>query len=94
MTATGEQAAPASVPQVVASYATYLRTRTGASPATSVTGDHAALTLSIGDRILVLAFECQRREWSLRSAEVRNGDQATAFARGKLAGAVTALLRP
>jgi len=83
---------PDLMPQVVASYAAYLYIRTHTAPVTTVTSDRAELGLTIRDKALVLAFECRNREWSLRRAEVRHGDQSAAFTRGELAAAVTALL--
>jgi len=57
---------PALVPQVIASYGAYLHTRTHLPPETTLTGDHAQLNISIGDKTLVLAFHLRSREWSLR----------------------------
>lgn len=82
------------VPQVVATYAAYLRARTHAAPSATVSGDHAEVSLSIGDKALMLAFHCNHREWALRSAEVRRGEQVAAFTRGELTEAVDALLEP
>lgn len=85
---------PGPLPQVIASYATYLRVRTGITPSATVTDDQAELILDIDDKTLLLAFGYRRQEWSLRSAEVRNREQATTFTCGQLADAVTALERP
>ncbi len=84
----------APVPQVVATYATYLRARAHAAPSATVSGDQAEVSLSIGDKTLVLAFHCNHREWALRRAEVRRGEQAATFTRGELTEAVGALLEP
>ncbi len=85
---------PALVPQVVASYAAYLHTRTHLPPETTVTGNHAQLNVSVGERTLVLAFHLRSREWALRSAELRCGQKIATFTLGELAEAVAALLRP
>lgn len=87
-------AGPGVVPRVVASYAVYLHARTRAVPEATVVGDRAGLVLAVGDTTLVLEFGCRGRDWSLRSAEVRSGEQTATFARGELAAAVTALLHP
>lgn len=76
-----DAADPALVPQVVASYAAYLRAKTHATPEVTVTGDQAELTLTVGDKTLRLAFECHRREWSLRRAELHRSEQAATFTR-------------
>jgi len=98
MTTTSQQqaspAGSAAVPQVIASYAAYLQARTRTIPQATVRGDHADLTLSIGTKALVVAFQLRQREWSLRSAELRHGERTATFTRGQLAEAVTALLRP
>jgi hypothetical protein len=82
------------VPHVVASYAAYLNTRTRATPDTAISGDDAQLTVSIGTKILLLAFKYRHTDWYLRSTELRDGDQTTTYARGELAKAVAALMRP
>ncbi len=90
-----QQAGPGSVvpvPQVVASYAAYLRTRTRAEPQVSVAGDRAQVGVSVRGKTLVLAFQVRRREWSLDGAELRCGEQVAAFGRHELTRAVTALL--
>jgi hypothetical protein len=46
------------VPQVVASYATYLRARTHTEPEATIAGDHAELAVGTGQKTLVLAFDC------------------------------------
>jgi len=85
---------PDLVPQVIASYAAYLHTRTHLAPETTVTGDHAQLNVSVGDKTLALTFHLRSREWSLRSAELRSSHEIATFTRGELAEAVAALLRP
>ena len=86
-----EEAVP--VPQVVASYAAYLRTRTQTEPEVSVVGSRAA-QVSVGskDKTLTLTFGRRSREWSLDGADVRHGEQLTRFNRRELARAVAALL--
>jgi len=81
------------VPQVVASYAAYLRTRTQAEPEVSVAASHAA-QVSVGrmGTTLTLTFGCRKGEWSLDSAEVRRSEQTSTFKRRELAKAVAALL--
>jgi len=87
-----EPGCAAEVPQVVASYAGYLRTRTHAEPQISVTGFHAEVSAGVRDKTLVLAFGYRNGGWSLDSAEIRHGEKTTAFGRRELAGAVAALL--
>ncbi len=81
-----------SVPQVVASYAAYVRTRAQAEPDTSVSGDRAQVSVTRNGRTLVLAFGRRKREWILDSAEVRRGEHAAKFGRHELAKAMAALL--
>lgn len=89
--AEADQAVP--VPQVVASYATYLHTRTLAEPEISVVGSRAAqVSVSRSDKTLTLTFGRRSREWSLDGADVRHGEQLTRFNRRELARAVAALL--
>jgi hypothetical protein len=80
------------VPQVVASYAGYLRTRTRAEPQISVTGFHAEVSAAVREKTLVLAFSYRSGGWSLEGAEIRHGETTTAFGRRELARAVAALL--
>lgn len=80
------------VPQVVASYATYLHIRTRAEAEISVNGSEAQVSASLGGKTLTLAFGCRKREWSLDRAELRCGEHATTFGRGALMEAVRALL--
>ena len=80
------------VPQVVGSYAAFLHVRTRTAPEVTVIGDGAEVTVTVEDRTLALAFQRQRREWSLCGAEVRCGEQAVAFSRGDLVSAIAALL--
>lgn len=80
------------VPQVVTTYAGYLRASTHAEPEVSVTGGRAQVSVSRSGRTLVLAFLLRRQEWALDSAELRCGEQARTFGRRELARAVAALL--
>ncbi len=89
-----EPTGAALIPQVVASYAAYLRTRTGTAPEITLSGDHAEASLTIGDRTLVLALSRRSREWSLNSAVIKRAAQTAAFGRGELAAAVATLLQP
>lgn len=91
------QAAPADhalIPQVVASYATYLHIRTQAEPHIIVTGEHAEVSLTINDKTLALTFDYRRQEWSLRRAETHHGEQTTAYTQGQLAEATDTFLTP
>lgn len=48
---------------------------------------------AVEGRTLALAFQRQRREWSLCGAEIRSGEQATTtFRRSELARAIAALV--
>ena len=83
---------PARVPSMVCHYAAYLRARAHVTPGVSVDGNRAEVCLGVGDKVLVAVFGCRKKNWSLRSVEVRRGEQATTFTRGELAKAVAALL--
>jgi hypothetical protein len=83
---------PARVPSMVCHYAAYLRARAHVTPEISVDGNRAELRLGVGDKGLVAIFGYRKKTWSLRSVEVRSGEQATTFTRGELAEAMAALL--
>ncbi|HUY49165.1 MAG TPA: hypothetical protein VMV92_26175 [Streptosporangiaceae bacterium] len=84
---------PGPVPQVVGSYADYLRAKAHIRPETTVGGGQSVVNVSNGASTLTLLFRCHaEQQWLLRSAEVRRGGQATAFHRGEIAQAVPALL--
>jgi hypothetical protein len=83
---------PARVPSMVCHYAAYLRARAHVTPEISVDGNRAEVRLGVGDKVLVAIFGCRKKNWSLRSVEVRRGERATTFTRGELAKAVAALL--
>ena len=88
-----EPGEPVPVPQVIASYAAYLRTRTHAERGITIRGDDAEVNVSAGDQTLTLAFRyC--RDWALRTGGLRHGAHTTRFSRGELAEAVDTLLRP
>jgi len=89
---TAEPAVPAPIPQVVASYAAYLRTRTHAEPEITVRSDQAEVAVTAGDKTLVLAFRQRNRGWALHNAGLRLGGHSVTFSRGQLAEAVAALL--
>lgn len=55
-------------------------------------GNRAELRLGVSEGVLVAVFGCRKKNWSLRSVEVRRGEQATTFTRGELAKAMAALL--
>ncbi len=82
------------LPEVIASYTAYLHARTHAQSKTTISGDHADINISIGEKTMALAFQRHGRQWSLASAELRHGGQTATFTRGRLTEAVTALLRP
>ena len=83
---------PARVPSMVCHYAAYLRARAHVTPEVSVDGNRAEVRLCIGDKVLVVIFGYRKKNWWLRSVEVRRGEQTTTFTRGELAKAVAALL--
>ncbi len=80
------------IPAMVCHYAAFFRTWVHATPEISVSGNRAELCLGIGEKVLVAIFGCRKKNWSLRSVEVRHGEQATTFNRGELAQAMAALL--
>jgi len=93
MTQRAESGRALAVPQVIASYATYLRTKTRAEPQISLSGSRAEISAGVRDRTLVLAFGYRKYEWSLDSAEILHDDEhAMTFGRHELTKAVAALL--
>lgn len=84
---------PAPVPEVIASYAAYLRIRTRAEPQITARAASAEVSVAAGGKTLVLAFRYSKK-WALRSAGLRHGAQTVTFSRGELAEAMAALLRP
>ncbi|HUY46145.1 MAG TPA: hypothetical protein VMV92_10530 [Streptosporangiaceae bacterium] len=83
---------PARVPSMVCHYAAYLRAGAHVTPGISMDGNRADVRLGVGAKALVAVFGCRKKNWSLRSVEVRRGEQATTFTRGELAKALAALL--
>jgi len=83
---------PARVPSMVCHYAAYLRARAHVTPEIRVDGNRAEVCLGVGAKVLVAIFGCRKQNWSLRTVEVRRGEQTTIFTRGELAKAVAALL--
>lgn len=80
------------IPAMVCHCAAFFRTWAHATPEISMSGNRAELRLGIGDKVLAAIFGCRKKTWSLRTVEVRHGEQATTFHRGELAQAVAALL--
>jgi hypothetical protein len=92
--ATGDCAA---LPQVVSAYAAYLYARTGVMPATSADGGQAHVSVRTHGGLLLLTFLCRglhAQKWSLSSAELRCGQQVTAFGCGHLRRMAAALVGP
>jgi hypothetical protein len=83
---------PARVPAMISHCAAYLQARAHATPEISVDGNRAEIHLGVSEGVLVAVFGCRKRNWSLRSIEVRRSEQTTTFTRGELAEAVAALL--
>jgi hypothetical protein len=84
------------VPQVVAAYAAYLRSRTGLVPEVTVEGEDAHLTLTVEAtaKTFVLTFNGHKKDWLPRSAEIRQGETTIkTYTRGQFADAVAALFR-
>lgn len=71
-----------------------VQARTNAAPETIVNGDHAKVSISIGNKTLLLAFEYLRVEWTLCRTDLFFGDHTATYVQGELAEAATALLRP
>ena len=66
-------------------------------PATSADGDQAHVSVRTPGRLLLLTFRCRSghaQKWALSSAELRRGQQVTAFGCGQLKRMVAALLGP
>jgi hypothetical protein len=83
---------PARVPAMISHCAAYLQARAHATPEVSANGNRAEIHLSTGGGVLQAVFGCHKRNWSLRSIEVRRAGQITTFPRGELAEAVATLL--
>ncbi|HUY46275.1 MAG TPA: hypothetical protein VMV92_11190 [Streptosporangiaceae bacterium] len=69
------------VPAIVCHYAAYLHARAHAAPGISVDGNRAELSLGAGEKVLVAVFGCRKKNWSLRSVEIRRGEKVTMFTR-------------
>jgi hypothetical protein len=85
------------LPQVASAYAAYLYARIGVMPGTSADGDQAHVSVRTHDGMLLLTFRCRglhAQKWALSSAELRCGQQVTAFGCGQLRRMVAALLEP
>ena len=67
---------PARVPSMMCHYVAYLRARAHVTPGVSVDGNRAEVCLGAGDKVLVAVFGCRKQNWSLRSVEVRRGEEA------------------
>jgi hypothetical protein len=83
---------PARIPAMISHCAAYLQARAHATPEISMNGHQAKIHLSTGGGVLKAVFGCRKRNWSLRSIEVRRAGQITTFTHGELAEAVAALL--
>jgi hypothetical protein len=79
-------------PAIVCHYAAFLHARAHVRPRISVDKNQAELSLGVGEKVLVAVFGCRKKNWSLRSVEIRCDEQATVFTRGDLAKAVASLL--
>jgi hypothetical protein len=82
----------APVPAMVRHYAAYLRAKAHITPETSIDGARAEVRISTGEKMLVLVFGRRKAKWSLRTIDVRHGEQTTSFTCGELAKAIAALL--
>jgi hypothetical protein len=80
------------VPAIVCHYAAYLNARAHVAPGISVDGNRAELSLGVGEKVLVAVFGCRKKNWSLRSVEIRRGEKVATFTRGELAKAMAAVL--
>lgn len=85
---------PARVPSMVCHYAAYLRARAHVTPEVSVDGNRAEVHLGVGTKMLVAIFGYRKKTWSLRSVEVRRGEQTTTFTWGELAKGGGRVARP
>lgn len=83
---------PARVPAIVRHHAAYLHARAHVMPGISMNENRAGLSLEIGEKVLVAVFSSRKKNWSLRSVEIRSSEHTTTFTRGKLAKAIAALL--
>jgi hypothetical protein len=77
---------------MVCHYAAYMRAWLHVTPEISLNGNQAELRLNFGKKMLVAAFGCRKKTWSLRHVEIRCGKQTATFTRNELAQAMAALL--
>jgi hypothetical protein len=82
----------APVPAIVRHYAAILAAWSHAAPETSVQGSRAELRLSLGSKTFVAVFGRSKKNWSVRSIEIRHGDQTASFTSSELATALNVLL--
>lgn len=80
------------LPALVCHYAAYLGTWLQVTPETRVDGNQAELRLAFGNKMFVAIFGSRKKNWALRSIEIRRGEQTATFTRGELAKAMAALL--
>jgi len=77
---------------LVCHHAAYLRAWLHVTPETSVDGNQAELRLHFGTKTFAAIFGCRKKTWTLRSIEVRRGEQTATFTRGELVKAMATLL--
>jgi hypothetical protein len=63
-------------------------------PRSAWTATQANVHLSVGAEVLVAVFGCRKKNWSLRSVEVRRGKQATTFHPGRAGEGDGRITRP
>lgn len=83
---------PPAPPAIVVHFGAYLRAKTKLSPEIRLKDNEASLTVSTGDRHLMLLFRRRKQRWLVRRFEVKRGDEITSFTQGELAKAIAALL--
>jgi hypothetical protein len=82
------------IPPTVASYAAYLRVRTGVATEIAVNAKAATITASRGGADLRITFGpvSGAPDWQVTGMQVTRGGQEISFAQGQLGGAIAALL--
>ena len=80
------------IPAIVRHYAAILTAWSHATPETSLQGSRAELRLSVGSKTFVAVFGRRKKNWSVRSIEIRHGDQTATFTRSELTTALNVLL--
>lgn len=83
---------PPTFPAIVVHLGAYLRAKTKLSPEICLNDNEASVTVSTGDRHLMLVFRRRRQRWLVRRFQVKRGDEITSFTQGALAKAIAALL--